>query len=398
MDRIKKLLHRNIKLIIALLIFVSIGAGVTYSATTYLYDSNVIGYDNSNSGLTATDVQGALDELYLKINGTNGNCPSGYLKTQIDEYRFNCAKPVDLSFFAATAVRDDTSSTYVTSSTGIDFGVISSSTNGQGLYLLSSTVSDMNPIYYYRGAVENNNVLFANFCWKIVRTTETGGIKLIYNGSPTAQGSCSNTTGTSTQISTTAFNSTHTIQKYVGYTYDTNTNSTIKGVLDAWYKTNIYDAGFDDYIEDTIWCNDRSNKVNGTYSYYGAYTRLNTNKTPSLTCINEADRYTVNGNNGNGLLTYKVGLLTADELAYAGAVYGASNTTFYLYTNQWWWLMSPYSFDNNGACEFWYKATYFHNNSVNSTSAGARPALSLKSGVILNGSGTIGNPYTVSFN
>ena len=39
-----------------------------------------------------------------------------------------------------------------------------------------------NPVYYYKGNVQNNNVLFAGFCWKIVRTTETGGVKIVYNG------------------------------------------------------------------------------------------------------------------------------------------------------------------------------------------------------------------------
>ena len=39
-----------------------------------------------------------------------------------------------------------------------------------------------NPVYYYKGNVQNNNVLFGGFCWKIVRTTETGGVKIVYNG------------------------------------------------------------------------------------------------------------------------------------------------------------------------------------------------------------------------
>ena len=38
------------------------------------------------------------------------------------------------------------------------------------------------PVYYYKGNVQNNNVLFGGFCWKIVRTTETGGVKIVYNG------------------------------------------------------------------------------------------------------------------------------------------------------------------------------------------------------------------------
>ena len=39
-----------------------------------------------------------------------------------------------------------------------------------------------NPVYYFNGDVEDNNVLFAGFCWKMVRTTDTGGVKMIYNG------------------------------------------------------------------------------------------------------------------------------------------------------------------------------------------------------------------------
>lgn len=53
-----------------------------------------------------------------------------------------------------------------------------------GIYELSSTKDDEYPVYYYRGAITNNNVLFANFCWKMVRATSTGGVKLIYNGVP----------------------------------------------------------------------------------------------------------------------------------------------------------------------------------------------------------------------
>ena len=50
------------------------------------------------------------------------------------------------------------------------------------LYSESDASTYANPVYYFNGAVEDNNVLFAGFCWKIVRTTDTGGIKMIYNG------------------------------------------------------------------------------------------------------------------------------------------------------------------------------------------------------------------------
>lgn len=40
-------------------------------------------------------------------------------------------------------------------------------------------------IYYYRGEIEDNNVIWADKCWKILRTTATGGTKIVYNGEPT---------------------------------------------------------------------------------------------------------------------------------------------------------------------------------------------------------------------
>ena len=53
------------------------------------------------------------------------------------------------------------------------------------LYSESDASTYANPVYYFNGAVENNNVLFGDFCWKMVRTTDTGGVKIVYSGRPT---------------------------------------------------------------------------------------------------------------------------------------------------------------------------------------------------------------------
>ena len=39
-------------------------------------------------------------------------------------------------------------------------------------------------VYYYTGddAAANANVLFAGYCWQIIRTTDNGGVRMIYNG------------------------------------------------------------------------------------------------------------------------------------------------------------------------------------------------------------------------
>ena len=112
---------------------------------------------------------------------------------------------------ADNSVLDNTSSTYVSSSTGINFAEAPSDTNGKGIYQRAGTGTNGEyPVYYYRGEVDNNNVAFNNFCWKIVRTTETGGIKLIYNG--TYDGDCNNT-GSASTIGDSAFNDPSAMQQ-----------------------------------------------------------------------------------------------------------------------------------------------------------------------------------------
>ena len=138
--------------------------------------------------------------------------------------------------------------------TEINFGAISSDTNGKGVYTLSKTRGKVFPIYYYRGEVKNNNVLFANFCWKMIRTTSTGGVKLIYNGIPD-NGVCKNS-GIATEIGRSAFNSEVNNAKFVGYMYDNNTkDSTIKSIIDTWFATNL--VNYQDYLEDTPFYNER---------------------------------------------------------------------------------------------------------------------------------------------
>ncbi len=168
----------------------------------------------------------------------------------------------------------------------ISYSDISSDTNGKGVYTFSSTASDDNPVYFYRGAATNNNVVFGKYCWKIVRTTSTGGVKLIYNGEPTYDSSdtnkenpqCTNTTGTATQLSLTSkFNSNKTSPADIGYYYGTRyaysskTMTTITTILTStlidrhsayYYADNIkYEDG--NYI---LYNSDGSNVTSYTWS------------------------------------------------------------------------------------------------------------------------------------
>lgn len=108
----------------------------------------------------------------------------------------------------------DTMADNATLDTNLSFTNTSSTYNG--IYTRKGTTTDTYPIHYYHGSVTNNNLLFAGFCWKIVRTTSTGGVKIIYNGLPNSSNQCTNTTG---NIGSGVFNSNNSSIASVGYMY-----------------------------------------------------------------------------------------------------------------------------------------------------------------------------------
>ena len=183
-------------------------------------------------------------------------------------------------------------------------------------------------------------------------------------------------------------------------------NNTTSGTLDYWYYTNIDQTGYGDYIEDTVYCNDRSiYNLNGwnpdggrttSYLYFGAYGRLSANKTPSLECPRDKDKFTQSTSNGNGALDYPVGLLTADEVALAGGKSGSSNSSYYLNTGQVYWLLSPYSFYDYYANGFCVNSGGRPSSTSVYNTYGARPVVSLRPGItISDGEGSTSDPYVI---
>ena len=275
-------------------------------------------------------------------------------------------------------------------------------------------------VYYFAGNATDNWVKFGknasnkDLYWRIIRTNSDGGVRLLYHGT--------STTTTDAYIGISAFNTTYNNPMYVGYMYGTSgslvnnrtntTNSTIKGVIDTWYKNNL-NTNYGKYISTTaVYCNDRSNPAGGyntgnTSFYYGAYTRLIANKTPSYDCATAEDKFTADSSTGNGKLTYPIALMTADEVSFAGGLYGTNAPTWYYYNSAngsstgltWWWLLSPGNWDGSYAYVFRVYGSsnpgYLLNNNVNSAN-GVRPAVSLKSCVKTSGGdGSANSPYTI---
>ena len=305
----------------------------------------------------------------------------------------------------------------------------------KGMY---KKADDLGTSYYYRGAVDNNWVKFGkdstgeDIYWRIIRINGDGSIRMIYTGTTAPTESTKVViTGEGTQIGTSKFNSSYGKAEYVGYQYIEGQqhgygecngtsasctvngnivyNSTIKQAIDKWYAgtTLEKDAATKALVsQDQIFCNDRSASSTQTAAwtstgadyYYGAYERLRSKKEPQLTCPTASDKYTVGTSNGNGALTYPVGLITADEVAMAGGKYGSDNNSYYLYTNQYYWLGSPDSFASTDttAHEFDLSSSGLLGIDYVSYAGGARPVVSLSSKAKLSGNGTYDDVYTVS--
>ena len=298
--------------------------------------------------------------------------------------------------------------------------------------LLASAEDDYGTSYYFRGAVTNNYVEFANKCWRIVRVSGDGSVKLIlHNDNPTGAANPCDAANNSASAAfarysgetyKSAFNANYNDNAYVGFKYGTvgagdyalthaNTNkSTILTNLEAWYEKNNL-KNYEKVIADTVWCNDKTNVTDTSYdplrlspnglgygankTYYGATQRLvNTSGSaggtgPSLKCNGELSK-----------INSKVGLITADELALAGYAYAKNNTTTYLQenaTDTYWCSLSPGLFNGSYAL-VWYiigSSGDFAHVYVFYTS-GVRPSISLiSSTTISGGTGTSEEPYVV---
>ena len=298
--------------------------------------------------------------------------------------------------------------------------------------LLASAEDDNGTSYYFRGAVKNNYVEFANKCWRIVRVGGDGSVKLIlHNDNTTGAANPCDAANNSASAAfarysgttyTSKFNEKYDDNAYVGFKYGTvgastydathaNTNkSTILTNLEAWYEKNNL-KNYEKVIADTVWCNDKTNVTDTTYNpwnlsnvnglgyaknvtYYGATQRLvGTSGSaggtgPSLKCNGELSK-----------INSKVGLITADELAYAGYAAALKNTTTYLQenaTDTYWWSLSPIYFDG-GRAGVWNvdgSSGYFVRSSVYNT-YGVRPSISLKPTTNATGNGTSDKPYKV---
>lgn len=170
-----------------------------------------------------------------------------------------------------------------------------------------------------------------------------------------------------------------------------NSNSTIKNALENWYRNGL--LAYEDYIEDSIYCN---NRTIDNYSGWLAGGNANSNNLTfktgtSLYCENELDRFAVS--NAKARLAHPIGLMTYQEANMIGTSIRQNGTNY--------WLMSPASFKGNNSMANAYVYYVNQSGAINSgltdtSSYALRPVIVLKAGISYSiGDGSRDNPYLI---
>ena len=227
--------------------------------------------------------------------------------------------------------------------------------------------------YYFRGNVNNNYVKFANHIWRIVRINGDNSVRLVLDD----------------VISKSYAYNTNTIGENRDdyYTLVNYENASLKKNLEDWYTSNISEFG--GKVQETKFCSDTNiSREETDLSYYSSYVRVNDNESPLFNCI------------GN-LYTANVGLLSVDEVIYAGAFKNLDNQSYYLYNadiTSDWWIGSPYSLSGDHTVRMFNfvssNGSISTGNSI-TTELGIRPVISLRDTVTVSGTGTLQDPYIV---
>ena len=402
-------------------------------SNTELYKYIIVIYVDNN--LAGNDVTSATFQGNISADATQG-------KLDLAKETLNKLNSLNNTITLASGTPDFTT---VSGNAGVKYnseGNEEATGVGDGTKGIYKAEDDFGTSYYFRGAVENNYVKFANFYWRIIRINGDGSIRMIYAGtSAHANGESE----TDSRIGRIAYNTNYQDNGYVGYMYGnfttpTNCNtdnstgittctggstsyeeahanindSNIKAYIDNWYNNNLKDYAY--AIADTIYCNDRSitpvdNFLDMTLTgtgkgiedtAYSGLTRGYINHTPSLKCANKNDRFTVNNSIGNAKLTNPIALITSDEVIMGGLSnydyvnkVSIVNPDSYLTTpNYRYWTMTPFAAAGGRAYVHYARRDILGDGNP-ADGWGVRPVVSLSSDAISGGKGTMNDPWIV---
>ena len=247
------------------------------------------------------------------------------------------------------------------------------SNDASGLYKSTATNTG-DPTYYFRGNVENNYVSFAGQTWRIVRVNEDGTIRIVMQDVINSN-------------ATYKFNSTYNNYRYMYYT-----NSQVKSTLESWYQTNIGSKA--DLAKNVAignyYCEQAKVKWYNSATSGNATMIIYTSYTPSFKCSTDG--------NGKGIVNASVGLLSYDEVVYAGGYFNVMDNNYYLnnsYSPSW--TMSPAGFVPGNSNSYVWGVGYsaFISSATVDSSVPLKAVLNLTADTLVTGDGTKDNSFTV---
>ncbi len=383
------------------------------NAKAFPKEGYVLNLEKSTCKNGSTLSQDAVTKkINLKIQ-RNDQCSLYFDKEvpSLKEYYDKVTKKTEIPNFANPATTDETA---------------------DGLFAMED---DYGTSYYFRGAVENNYLVFGRdsynqeMLWRIVRFNSDGSARIQYDGYKIE---ATQKFLRTSAISTQAWNDEIYDAKYVGWMFGgameetsvskehaqrNEIDSAMKTAVDSWYKENIVDKGLDKYIADSIFCNDRSipGKDKTKYEYdtglgyavnatgFGGLARLGSKwnmdvTEPTFKCPQENDKFTVEvENGGNGALTYPVGLITADEKMTGGSgKYNTTNEDYYLKKTRYWTMTPGYSMRYTGLVYMFAEDGHgLLYQLATGTGATANPVINIKAEYLnkFMGTGTLEDPY-----
>lgn len=230
---------------------------------------------------------------------------------------------------------------------------------------LIEDVDDLGLTYYFRGDVPNNYVKLNDTLWRIVRINGDNSVKLVLN---------------SVVDDLAQYNEKNE-------NYENAEDTTVNDYLKSYYDINLKE--FDNLIANAKYCNDTNKLEIGNEKVYNGFTRLMTDKIPTFNCLGH-------------VYNSKIGLMSADEIVYAGANFNQENNNYYLYLegneNIWW--TSTLAKANN---DTFYPFSVTVDGKLENASSGLlykgfRPTINLIRKTKVTGEGTLDNPYIVNSN
>ena len=324
-----------------------------------------LAYSENNSNVKRLSTKKTLNlnsgDNYFKVTVTSEN------KETINEYKIKISVIESVSIFGKQYSVIQKEPTLTTSS---------NNTNDESGLYKSTDTNTGGPTYYFRGNVKNNYVSFAGFTWRIVRINEDGTVRIINKDN--------------TSICGVSYNTNY---EEISSAYYSNSNAKIK--IENWYLNNIaINSDYSDKVASgDYYCEQAKVKHDGSdmYTLGNASMIEQKNYIPNFNCLTDG--------NGYGLVNASVGLITYDEAVFGGGYFWQTNKSYYLYSANSYWTMSPMGRAVNTVADVWHIRPVGANISSSEYAVNGKkcllPVINLKSDTQATGTGTSTDPFVV---